>query len=237
MHSGSPAAAAAAACSSRTAFSIFRSFSSGKRLLLPAASALRSTEKCSSRMWDASPFARREFAETECILCQLCSVGVFTENFISEDWLTNEVCFGFYIKERSCELSCPTAVIEGLKYTGSHEWVKQEGAVATVGITDHAQGHLGEVVFVELPESGTAVAKGSSFGAVESVKATSDVNSPVSGEVIEVNTKLTETPGLINSSPYEDGWMIKVRPIDPSEVKSLMGSKEYTKFCEEEDAH
>ncbi|KAJ8459423.1 hypothetical protein OPV22_032349 [Ensete ventricosum] len=130
-----------------------------------------------------------------------------------------------------------SSVIEGLKYTGSHEWVKQEGSVATVGITDHAQGHLGEVVFVELPESGAAVAKGSSFGAVESVKATSDVNSPVSGEVIEVNTKLTETPGLINSSPYEDGWMIKVRPSDPSELKSLMGSKEYTKFCEEEDAH
>ncbi|CAL9088814.1 unnamed protein product [Musa acuminata var. zebrina] len=195
------------------AFSIFRSFSSGKKLLPPAASALHSTEKCSSRMWDSSPFAWREFAETECILCQLV------------------------LSESSLRTSSVKTVIEGLKYTGSHEWVKQEGSVATVGITDHAQGHLGEVVFVELPESGAAVAKGSSFGAVESVKATSDVNSPVSGEVIEINTRLTETPGLINSSPYEDGWMIKVRPSDPSEVKSLMGSKEYTKFCEEEDAH
>ncbi|CAL9758945.1 unnamed protein product [Musa acuminata subsp. burmannicoides] len=132
---------------------------------------------------------------------------------------------------------CFSSVIDGLKYTSSHEWVKHEGSVATIGITDHAQGHLGEVVFVELPESGVAVAKGGSFGAVESVKATSDVNSPVSGEVIEVNGKLTETPGLINTSPYEDGWMIKVKPSDPSELNSLMGSKEYTKCCEEEDAH
>ncbi|RRT47442.1 hypothetical protein B296_00036698 [Ensete ventricosum] len=150
------------------AFSIFRSFSSGKKILLPAVSALHATERCSSRMRDTSPLAWREFAETGCIVllsaCRqsvpACSVSVFTDNVI---------------------------IIEGLKYTGSHEWVKQEGSVATVGITDHAQ----------LPESGAAVAKGSSFGAVESVKATSDVNSPVSGEVIEVNTKLTETPGLV----------------------------------------
>ncbi|KAJ0964347.1 hypothetical protein J5N97_029469 [Dioscorea zingiberensis] len=132
---------------------------------------------------------------------------------------------------------CFSSVLDGLKYSPSHEWVKHEGAVATVGITDHAQGHLGELVFVELPESGTPVKKGGSFGAVESVKATSDVNSPISGEVVEVNTKLSETPGLINSSPYEDGWLIKVKPSSPSELDSLMGSKEYTKFCEEEDAH
>ncbi|KAJ8633778.1 hypothetical protein MRB53_027114 [Persea americana] len=127
-------------------------------------------------------------------------------------------------------------ILDGLKYTSSHEWVKHEGSVATVGITHHAQDHLGEVVFVELPESGLSVSKGGSFGAVESVKATSDINSPVSGEVIEVNTKLTESPGLINSSPYEEGWMIKVKPSSPSELEALMGSKEYTKFCEEEDA-
>ncbi|XP_074590364.1 glycine cleavage system H protein, mitochondrial [Curcuma longa] len=132
---------------------------------------------------------------------------------------------------------CFSSVIDGFKYSNSHEWVKHEGNVATIGITDHAQGHLGEVVFVELPASGTSVTKGSGFGAVESVKATSDVNSPVSGEVIEVNSKLTEKPGLINTSTYEDGWMIKVKPSDPSELKSLMDSKEYSKFCEEEDAH
>ncbi|VVA93868.1 unnamed protein product [Arabis nemorensis] len=125
---------------------------------------------------------------------------------------------------------CFSTVLEGLKYANSHEWVKHEGSVATIGITDHAQGHLGEVVFVELPEEN--VSKEKSFGAVESVKATSEI----SGEVIEVNKKLTDSPGLINSSPYEDGWMIKVKPSSPAELESLMGPKEYTKFCEEEDA-
>ncbi|CAA0826675.1 Glycine cleavage system H protein 3-mitochondrial [Striga hermonthica] len=131
---------------------------------------------------------------------------------------------------------CFSTVLDGFKYASSHEWVKHDGPVATIGITDHAQDHLGEVVFVELPEKGKTVVQGGSFGAVESVKATSDVNSPISGEVVEVNTKLTDTPGLINSSPYEDGWMIKVKPSNPSELDSLMGAKEYTKFCEEEDA-
>ncbi|KAJ7952658.1 Glycine cleavage system H protein [Quillaja saponaria] len=131
---------------------------------------------------------------------------------------------------------CFSTVLDGLKYASSHEWVKHEGSVATIGITDHAQGHLGEVVFADLPEPGGSVSKGGSFGAVESVKATSDVNSPISGEVVEVNTKLKETPGLINSSPYEDGWMIKIKPSSPSELESLLGPKEYTKFCEEENA-
>ncbi|KAG8378823.1 hypothetical protein BUALT_Bualt07G0024900 [Buddleja alternifolia] len=131
---------------------------------------------------------------------------------------------------------CFSTVLEGFKYASSHEWVKHEGSVATIGITDHAQDHLGEVVFVELPDVGKPVAQSGSFGAVESVKATSDINSPISGEVVEVNSKLSENPGLINSSPYEDGWMIKVKPSNPSELESLMGSKEYTKFCEEEDA-
>ncbi|MCD7447917.1 hypothetical protein HAX54_036285 [Datura stramonium] len=117
------------------------------------------------------------------------------------------------------------SVLEGLKYASSHEWVKHEGSVATVGITDHAQDHLGEVVFVDLPETGTSVSHGSSFGAVESVKATSDINSPISGEIVEVNTKLTETPGLVNSSPYEDGWMIKVKPSSPSELESEVEQK------------
>ncbi|CAJ2645961.1 glycine cleavage system H protein mitochondrial-like [Trifolium pratense] len=131
---------------------------------------------------------------------------------------------------------CFSSVLDGLKYTSSHEWVKHEGSVATIGISDHAQDHLGEVVFVELPEPGGSVTKGNGFGAVESVKATSDVNSPISGEIVEVNDKLTGKPGLINSSPYEDGWMIKIKPSDPSELESLLGAKEYTKFCEEEDA-
>ncbi|KAL2525241.1 Glycine cleavage system H protein 3 [Abeliophyllum distichum] len=129
-----------------------------------------------------------------------------------------------------------SAVVEGLKYATSHEWVKHEGSVATIGITHHAQDHLGEVVFVELPDVGKAAKQGAGFGAVESVKATSDVNSPISGEIVEVNTKLNDTPGLINTSPYGEGWMIKVKPSNPSELDSLLGAKEYTKFCEEEDA-
>ncbi|CAH8368810.1 unnamed protein product [Eruca vesicaria subsp. sativa] len=131
---------------------------------------------------------------------------------------------------------CFSSVLEGFKYANSHEWVKHEGSVATIGISDHAQDHLGEVVFVELPEEKSSVTKANNFGAVESVKATSEIISPISGEVIEVNTKLADSPGLINSSPYEDGWMIKVKPSNPAELESLMGPKEYTKFCEEEDA-
>ncbi|PWZ46273.1 Glycine cleavage system H protein, mitochondrial [Zea mays] len=122
-----------------------------------------------------------------------------------------------------------STVHDGLKYTQSHEWVKTTGDVAT--------GHLGEVVFVELPEPGTKVAAGGPFGNVESVKATSDVNSPISGEVVEVNAKLSETPGLINTSPYEDGWMIKVKPSSPGEADALLDAAKYTKHCEEEDAH
>ncbi|CAD6268165.1 unnamed protein product [Miscanthus lutarioriparius] len=130
-----------------------------------------------------------------------------------------------------------STVHDGLKYTQSHEWVKTGDGVATVGITDHAQDHLGEVVFVELPEPGTTVSAGASFGNVESVKATSDVNSPISGEVVEVNSKLSETPGLINTSPYEDGWMIKVKPSSPGEADALLDAAKYTKHCQEEDAH
>ncbi|XP_021765685.1 glycine cleavage system H protein, mitochondrial [Chenopodium quinoa] len=132
---------------------------------------------------------------------------------------------------------CFSTVLDGLKYASSHEWVKHEGSVATIGVTDHAQHHLGDVVFAELPEGGADVTAGKAFASVESVKATSDVNSPISGEIVEVNSKVLETPGLINSSPYEDGWMIKVKPSNPAELESLMDSKEYTKFCEEEDAH
>ncbi|XP_078174662.1 glycine cleavage system H protein, mitochondrial-like [Carex rostrata] len=145
-------------------------------------------------------------------------------------------CSGTKISAFPALSRCFSSVLDGLKYTKSHEWVKHEGSVATVGITDHAQGHLGEVVFVELPEKGVAVTQGKGFGAVESVKATSDINCPISGEVIDVNTKLTETPGLINSSPYEDGWMIKVKPSSPSDLDSLLDSSSYTKHCEEEDA-
>ncbi|KAL8101365.1 glycine cleavage system H protein 2, mitochondrial-like [Apium graveolens] len=127
-------------------------------------------------------------------------------------------------------------VVKDLKYADSHEWAKVEGSSATVGITDHAQDHLGDVVYVELPEVGTDVTQGNSFGAVESVKATSDINSPVSGKVVEVNEELNDSPALVNSSPYEKGWIIKVQLSNNDEVKSLMDSDSYSKFCDEEDA-
>ncbi|XP_058735378.1 glycine cleavage system H protein 2, mitochondrial [Vicia villosa] len=127
-------------------------------------------------------------------------------------------------------------VLNNLKYADSHEWVKVDGNSATVGITDHAQDHLGDVVYVELPEVGAAVTQGDAFGAVESVKATSDVNSPVSGKVVEVNEELSSSPGLVNSSPYENGWIIKVELSDSGELNKLMDSEKYSKFCEEEDS-
>ncbi|CAL9174219.1 unnamed protein product [Musa hybrid cultivar] len=129
-----------------------------------------------------------------------------------------------------------STVIKDLKYADTHEWVKVDGSSATVGITDHAQDHLGDVVYVELPEVGASVVQGKNFGAVESVKATSDVNSPVSGEVVEVNTELSGSPGLVNARPYENGWIIKVKMSDTGELNSLMDSEGYSKFCEEENA-
>ncbi|KAH7838599.1 hypothetical protein Vadar_028791 [Vaccinium darrowii] len=128
------------------------------------------------------------------------------------------------------------SVVKEFKYADSHEWVKVEGNSAVVGITDHAQDHLGDVVYVELPEVGAPVTQGGSFGAVESVKATSDINSPVSGTVVEVNEELSSSPGLVNASPYETGWIIKVEISNAEELKSLMDSEQYSKFCEEEDA-
>ncbi|CAK8577387.1 unnamed protein product [Lathyrus sativus] len=127
-------------------------------------------------------------------------------------------------------------VLNNLKYADSHEWVKVDGNSATIGISDHAQDHLGDVVYVELPEVGAAVTQGDGFGAVESVKATSDVYSPVSGKVVQVNEELSSSPGLVNSSPYENGWIIKVELSDSGELNKLMDSEQYSKFCEEEDS-
>ncbi|KAJ4977451.1 hypothetical protein NE237_002557 [Protea cynaroides] len=128
------------------------------------------------------------------------------------------------------------SVVKDLKYADTHEWVKVEGTSATIGITDHAQDHLGDVVYVELPEVGASVTQGNGFGAVESVKATSDINSPVSGKVVEVNEELNNSPGLVNASPYENGWIMKLEMSNTGELDSLMDSDGYSKFCEEEDA-
>jgi glycine cleavage system H protein len=115
-------------------------------------------------------------------------------------------------------------------YTNQHEWVQLKDDVATVGITDYAQHELGDVVFVELPKPGAQVTAGKSFGTVESVKAVSDIYSPVTGEVTEANGDLQNTPEKINSDPHGAAWLIKVRLANPAEVNSLMDAKAYDAF-------
>lgn len=123
---------------------------------------------------------------------------------------------------------------EDLKYTEEHEWVLVEDDLVTVGITDFAQDSLGDVVFVELPEVGTVLEAGKPFGVVESVKAVSDVYAPVSGEVVEVNEELPDTPEAVNTSPYEDAWMVKIKLSDPAQLDELMDADQYAAFVEEE---
>jgi len=123
---------------------------------------------------------------------------------------------------------------EGLKYSREHEWVKVEGNTVMVGITDYAQSELGDIVFVELPEVGAEVEGNNTFGVVESVKAVSDLYAPVSGTVTEVNTQLEDEPDLVNSHPYDDGWIIKIEMKDASELNDLLDIDEYKTFVEEE---
>ena len=125
-------------------------------------------------------------------------------------------------------------VRDGLYYSKEHEWVLVDGDVATVGITDYAQSSLGDIVFVELPEIGRRVEKGEAVAVVESVKAASDVYSPLSGEIIEVNGELDSSPEVVNSSPYDDGWFFKVRLADPDELLSLMTNSDYEEFIKDE---
>lgn len=125
-------------------------------------------------------------------------------------------------------------VVDDLRYSKSHEWAKLEGDTVVVGITHHAQEALGDVVFVDLPEVGKTIAQGDSFGSVESVKAVSDVYAPVSGEIVEVNSELTESPGLVNKGPFDEGWMMKLKVKDPAEVHSLLNAASYKQFIEEE---
>jgi glycine cleavage system H protein len=124
-------------------------------------------------------------------------------------------------------------VPEELQYTKSHEWVRTEDDTATVGITDYAQEELGDIVFVELPEEGATFEAGNSFGTVESVKAVSDLYSPVGGEVVEVNEALNDNPEKINEDPYGDGWIIKLRTS--GEGAELLSASEYEKLLEEEE--
>ena len=125
-------------------------------------------------------------------------------------------------------------VAKGLYYTKDHEWVKVEGNLGVIGVADYAQHHLGDIVYVELPEVDDEIAKEESFSAVESVKAASDVYMPVSGKVVEVNEELIDDPALLNSDPYEN-WMIKVELSDKAELEELMTSEEYEKFLAEEE--
>lgn len=119
-----------------------------------------------------------------------------------------------------------------LKYASSHEWARlEEDGTVTVGITDHAQGELGDVVFVELPEVGSEVAVGEEVAVVESVKAASDIYAPVSGEIIAVNEALDESPETVNEYPYSDGWFFQVRPSDVSELDNLLSAEDYDAEC------
>ena len=126
------------------------------------------------------------------------------------------------MKELS-ELSFP----DDFRYSESHEWVKVDGDKVKIGITDYAQDQLGDIVFVEMPEVGATFEKGAEFGTVESVKAVSELYIPIAGEVVAVNAALEDAPELINNSPYTDGWMIQVKPDDPSEIESLMTKDAY----------
>lgn len=121
-----------------------------------------------------------------------------------------------------------------LQYTKEHEWIAVAGDLATIGITDHAQHELGDVVFVELPEPGLKLKGSESFGSVESVKAVSEVYSPVSGEVTEINEAVVESPELINQDPYGRGWMIKVKLSNSSELKELLSASQYENYVQQQ---
>ncbi len=122
-----------------------------------------------------------------------------------------------------------------LKYTRTHEWVDLHDKIATVGITDYAQNQLGDIVFVELPAIGLVLEKESNAGEIESVKAVGDLLMPLSGEIIEVNEQLAENPELVNSSPFEDGWMIKIKISNPFEIDELISVEQYKELVKSEE--
>ena len=120
-----------------------------------------------------------------------------------------------------------TNIPEDLSYTEEHEWVSQDSEICTIGITDYAQSELGDIVFVELPEVGESVKQGQPFGTIEAVKTVSDLFTPVSGEVVEINQSLEETAEQINNDPYGDGWIIKLRMEDQRDLAQLLSPKDY----------
>jgi len=124
---------------------------------------------------------------------------------------------------------------EGLHYTKSHEWVRIDGEIGTIGITDHAQKELGEIVYLELPELGHVYDAEAEFGTVESVKAVSELYTPLSGEVVEVNRSAVAEPGIVNDDPYGDGWLIKLKLSSDEEVKRLMSAEDYGEYVQSEE--
>ncbi|MCK4414106.1 MAG: glycine cleavage system protein GcvH [Candidatus Eisenbacteria sp.] len=122
---------------------------------------------------------------------------------------------------------------DGLRYTKEHEWVRQEGAELVIGITDYAQEQLSDIVYVELPEEGAELVQDEPFGSVEAVKAVSDLCAPVSGVVESVNEALADDPGLINRSPYEEGWMVRARPSEAGELQELLSADQYGQLLAE----
>ena len=122
---------------------------------------------------------------------------------------------------------------KNLKFLDSHEWARDDDGVVTVGISNHAQELLGDIVYVELPQIGSSVSQKDGVAIVESVKAASDVYSPLTGEIVEINEKLSDNPEIINSSPYEDGWFFKVKPQNIDELEEMLDSDAYKKLSEE----
>ncbi|MBM3794344.1 MAG: glycine cleavage system protein GcvH [Acidobacteria bacterium] len=122
---------------------------------------------------------------------------------------------------------------DNLRYTKEHEWVKVEGATGTIGITDHAQKELGDIVYVDLPKVGAVVETGKSLGSVESVKAVSEIYAPVSGEVLEINAMLSASPEKLNEDPHGEAWLVKVKLSSPDEINQLMSAADYRKHLGE----
>jgi glycine cleavage system H protein len=127
-------------------------------------------------------------------------------------------------------MSSSTDIPADLRYTKEHEWARREGDVVVVGITAHAVEQLGDITLVTLPEPGTTVASGDTFGDIDSVKAVSELYAPIDGEVVACNEGLEESPEQVNETPYTDGWLIKIKPSDPSQLDALMDADAYTKY-------
>jgi glycine cleavage system H protein len=123
------------------------------------------------------------------------------------------------------------------RYTTTHEWIRVEGDEGIVGITDYAQNELSDIVYVELPEPGDSFEQGDVYATVESVKAASDCYQPMGGEILAINEALEDSPDLVNSDPYGEGWFARIKLNDPTEVEDLMDAEAYAAFCEEEESH